>query len=70
MVDDRQHRRREAEECPAHDDFREFVMHVATIVLSALLAAELAATGGMKVLGTGTARANAHTWASVPGSAA
>jgi len=45
-------------------------MHVATIVLSALLAAELAATGGMKVLGTGTARANAHTWASVPGSAA
>jgi hypothetical protein len=34
-------------------------MHIATIVLSVLLALELAATGAMKVIGTGTARANA-----------
>ena len=35
-------------------------MHIAIIVLSVLLALELAATGGMKVIGTGTARANAE----------
>ena len=35
-------------------------MHIATIVLSVLLALELAATGAMKVIGTGTARANAE----------
>jgi DoxX-like family len=35
-------------------------MHIATIVLSVLLAVELAATGIIKVVGTGTARANAE----------
>ena len=35
-------------------------MHIATIVLSVLLALELAATAAMKVIGTGTARANAE----------
>ena len=35
-------------------------MHIAIIVLSVLLALELAATGAMKVIGTGTARANAE----------
>ena len=35
-------------------------MHIATIVLSVLLAVELAATGVIKVMGTGTARANAE----------
>jgi DoxX-like family len=35
-------------------------MHIATIVLSVLLAVELAATGAMKVVATGTARANAE----------
>lgn len=35
-------------------------MHIATVVLSVLLAVELAATGAMKVLATGTARANAE----------
>jgi uncharacterized membrane protein YphA (DoxX/SURF4 family) len=35
-------------------------MHIATVVLSLLLALELAATGTMKVIGTGTARANAE----------
>jgi hypothetical protein len=34
-------------------------MHVAAVVLSVLLAVELAVTGIIKVLGTGTARANA-----------
>lgn len=35
-------------------------MHIATIVLSVLLAVELLATGIIKVVGTGTARANAE----------
>ena len=34
-------------------------MHIATVVLSVLLAVELAFTGIIKILGTGTARANA-----------
>src|SRR5271166_3561199 len=34
-------------------------MHIAAVVLSVLLAAELAFTGIIKILGTGTARANA-----------
>ena len=35
-------------------------MHVATVVLSVLLAGEFAFTGIIKILGTGTARANAE----------
>jgi hypothetical protein len=35
-------------------------MHIAAIALSVLLALEVAATGAMKVIGTGTARANAE----------
>jgi DoxX-like family len=34
-------------------------MHIAAVVLSVLLAVELAFTGIIKILGTGTARANA-----------
>jgi DoxX-like family len=34
-------------------------MHIAIVILSVLLAVELAATGIIKVVGTGTARANA-----------
>ena len=35
-------------------------MHIATVVLAALLAVELAYAGIIKILGTGTARANAE----------
>ena len=42
-------------------------MHVAAIVLSVLLALELAATGIIKVVGTGTARANAEHLGLGPG---
>ncbi|MGA9674846.1 DoxX family protein [Mycobacterium sp.] len=35
-------------------------MHIATVVLSVLLAVELAFTGIIKVIGTGTARTNAE----------
>ena len=42
-------------------------MHIAIIVLSVLLALELAATGAMKVIGTGTARANAEHLGVSPG---
>ena len=42
-------------------------MHVATIVLSVLLAVELAATGIIKVIGTGTARKNAEHLGVSPG---
>ena len=34
-------------------------MHIATVVLSVLLAVEFASTGIIKILGTGTARTNA-----------
>ncbi len=42
-------------------------MHIATIVLSVALAVELAATGIIKVVGTGTARTNAEHLGVSPG---
>ena len=42
---------------PSH--YKELAIHLATVVLSVLLAVEFAFTGIIKVLGTGTARANA-----------